>query len=170
MQSIARQHSGAARRHPREAKRLTVLLLAAFASTAVAANQPTFTFALPGVSFGPLAIDAQGNGGRNSSANPAKPGDFITLYGTGGGMTNPAGVTGASWPESNSYPLLALQPTVTIGGENATVLYAGASPLSSSGVFQINVLAPANLAASPAALLVMKIGNATSAPIPVAIQ
>jgi len=111
MQSIARQHSGAARRHPREAKRLTVLLLAAFASTAVAANQPTFTFALPGVSFGPLAVDAQGNGGRNSSANPAKP-----------------------------------------------------------GVFQINVLAPANLAASPAALLVMKIGNATSAPIPVAIQ
>jgi uncharacterized protein (TIGR03437 family) len=110
------------------------------------------------------------NGSQNSSANPANPGDFITLYGTGGGVTNPAGVTGATWPESNSYPLLALQPTVTIGGENATVLYAGASPLSSTGVFQINVLVPANLAASPAAVLVINIGETASGPIPVAIQ
>src|SRR6185295_10369793 len=47
---------------------------------------------LPGI-FGVRNSD----GTLNSPSNPAKPGDFITLYGTGGGPTSPAGVTGALW-------------------------------------------------------------------------
>lgn len=123
--------------------------------------------------FGPLPVPAASSvpgifyvndseGAMNSAAHPAKPGDFITLYGTGGGLTNPLGVTGAIWPETAALPLLALPVSITIGGESATVLYAGASPLNSSGVFQINVLLPADLPAA-ATSLVLKIGDSTNA-------
>ena len=37
------------------------------------------------------------DGSRNSPSNPARPGDFVALYGTGGGAMSPLGVTGNSW-------------------------------------------------------------------------
>jgi uncharacterized protein (TIGR03437 family) len=109
------------------------------------------------------------DGTLNSPSNPAKPGDFITIYGTGGGATNPAGVTGAFWPVTTSPALLTLPVTVAIGSENARVLYSGASPLSSSGIFQINALLPSDLPASATASLSLMIGNAASLPVAVAI-
>lgn len=52
----------------------------------------------------------------NSPSNPASRGDFVSVYGTGGGVTNPAGVDDAMWPLS---PLasLTLPVSATIGGE-----------------------------------------------------
>jgi uncharacterized protein (TIGR03437 family) len=108
------------------------------------------------------------DGTRNSPSNPAKPGDFITIYGTGGGPTAPAGVTGGFWLPATPLPLLTLGVSATIGGENAGVLYAGASPLSSSGIFQINILLPPDLTPS-AASLNLTIGNASSPAVPVSI-
>jgi uncharacterized protein (TIGR03437 family) len=110
------------------------------------------------------------DGTQNSPSNPAKPGDFITIYGTGGGPTSPAGIDGAFWSLTTPYPLLTLPVIVTIGSGNASVLYAGASPLSSSGVFQINALLPSNLPASSASSLVVNIGGASSVAVPIAIQ
>jgi uncharacterized protein (TIGR03437 family) len=120
---------------------------------------------LPGV-FGVNNSD----GTQNSASNPAKPGDFITVYGTGGGSTSPAGVTGAFWPLSTPFPLLTLPVMVTVAGENAKVLYAGASPLSSSGIFQINALLPSDLQASSASSLVLSIDGTSSAAVPIAVQ
>ena len=131
--------------------------------------------------FGPLSVpvapSAPGifyidnpDGSMNSEANPATPGNFIAIYGTGGGLTNPIGVTGAFWPLSTAYPLLALPVTISIGGENATVLYAGASPLNPSGIFQINVLVPADVPSTSAAVLRLKIGTAASVPTPLALK
>jgi uncharacterized protein (TIGR03437 family) len=119
---------------------------------------------LPGI-FGVRNSD----GTLNSPSNPAKPGDFITLYGTGGGPTSPAGVTGALWPRTTPLPSLTLKVSVTIGGENADVLYSGASPGSSSGIFQINALLPADLQPSAATSLSLTIGDASSPSVPVAI-
>jgi uncharacterized protein (TIGR03437 family) len=119
---------------------------------------------LPGI-FGVRNSD----GTLNSPSNPAKPGDFIVIYGTGGGPTSPAGVTGALWTLTTPLPTLTLKVSVTIGGENASVLYAGASPQSSSGIFQINVLLPSDLPPSATASLNLTIGNASSPAIPVAI-
>jgi uncharacterized protein (TIGR03437 family) len=52
------------------------------------------------------------------------------------------------------------------------VLYAGASPLNSSGMFQIDALLPPDLPASPDTYLVVKIGGAANAGVAasVAIQ
>jgi uncharacterized protein (TIGR03437 family) len=76
--------------------------------------------------------------------------------------TNPVAVTGAIWPETSALPLLTLPVTVAIGGENTTVLHAGASPLNSSGTFQVNVLLPAGLSAGSQSL-VLNIGTASAA-------
>jgi uncharacterized protein (TIGR03437 family) len=102
------------------------------------------------------------DGSINSPANPAKAGDFITIYGTGGGLTAPLGITGAFWPLATSQPGLTLTTSITIGGADASVIYAGASPLSPSGVFQINARLPSNIPASSASSLVLTIGGASS--------
>jgi len=119
---------------------------------------------LPGI-FGV----ANSDGTLNSPSNPAKPGDFITIYGTGGGPTSPAGVTGAFWSLTTPLPSLTLKVSVTMGGENANVLYSGASPQSSSGIFQINVRVPADLPPSVTSSLNLTIGDASSPTLPIAI-
>ena len=102
------------------------------------------------------------DGTLNSATNPAKRGSFVSLYGTGGGLTNPTGVTGGFTPLS---PLeFFTQPvTVQIGSFDAEVQYAGAAPTLSSGLFQINIRVPANL---PVTLsnwaLTVKIGGISS--------
>ncbi len=108
------------------------------------------------------------DGTQNSPSNPARAGNYVAVYGTGGGVMNPAGVTGSSWP---LLPLSQFtQPvSVTVGGETAGVLYAGSAPLMASGVFQINVRLPADL--TPAAqFLCVKAGGVTSAAAAISIQ
>jgi uncharacterized protein (TIGR03118 family) len=65
-------------------------------------------------------------------ATPGKPGETISIYGTGFGPTNPA-VDGAI---VSSPANLVTNPTITIGGTPATVTFAG---LSAAGLDQINV-------------------------------
>jgi len=148
--------------------------LAGETSTTVAVSYPGVasmgTPVIVGQSLPGLFGVGNSDGTQDSPSNPAKPGDFITIYGTGGGPTSPAGVTGAFWPQTASLPLLVLPVTVMVAGENAKVLYAGASPLSSSGIFQINALLPSDLQASPASSLVLIIDGTSSAAAPVAIQ
>ena len=108
-------------------------------------------------------------GTLNTPSNSAKPGDFITIYGTGGGPTNPPAATGAFWADTMPLPLLTLDTSVTVDGEKANVLYAGASPQSSTGIFQINVVVPSDLnRPSAAAELRLSIGNVPTV-IPIAI-
>jgi uncharacterized protein (TIGR03437 family) len=84
------------------------------------------------------------DGSINSVSNPAKPGDVISLFGTGGGPTNPPGITGGYWG-TGTNTLLTLPVKAQIGGVNAQVLYAGAAPTLLSGVFQIDVQIPPGL-------------------------
>ena len=109
------------------------------------------------------------DGSLNSPVNPAKPGDFISVYGTGGGPTNPPAETGATWSPTRLFPLLSSDAFVTVGAKQADVLYAGASPGSSSGIFQINARLPSDLPASSSAPLILKIGVETSPAVRIAI-
>ena len=75
-------------------------------------------------------------------ARPAKPGDYLTLYGTGFGATKPAWQSGQI---STTAAPLTDAITVSIGGtvlSPADILYAGLSPQSISGLYQINVRVP----------------------------
>jgi uncharacterized protein (TIGR03437 family) len=113
---------------------------------------------------------ANSDGTLNSPSNPAKAGSLITIYGTGGGVTNPLGITGGLWPITASLPTLTLPVSVTIGGTNAMVLYAGSAPTLESGYFQINVALPSGLQASPAVNLVVTVGASSSLAVPISIQ
>jgi uncharacterized protein (TIGR03437 family) len=77
----------------------------------------------------------------NSAQNPARPGDYITIYTTGQGALENQPATGmpAQWA-----PLaLPLAPVLArIGGVNAPVAFAGMTP-GLVGVLQINLQIPA---------------------------
>jgi uncharacterized protein (TIGR03437 family) len=94
----------------------------------------------------------------NGSAHPANAGTFVELFATGGGATSPASQDGALAAGPASLTQAAI---VTIGGQAATVAYAGAAPGSPNGVVQINVQIPAGLSAGQSPV-VLQIGNATS--------
>jgi len=100
------------------------------------------------------------DGTVNSAANPAKTGSVIAIYGTGGGSTNTPGITGAFWP-SDSLIRLTLPVSVTVGGLDAPVVYAGSAPALITGFFQINVRVPA-LLPSAAWYVNVRIGAASS--------
>ncbi|MGP0075987.1 MAG: choice-of-anchor V domain-containing protein [Bryobacteraceae bacterium] len=75
-------------------------------------------------------------------ASPAKPGDIVALFGTGFGDTNPLVAAGQM---ASGVARLTNSITVTIGGttlDASDVLYAGLSPGSISGLYQINVRIP----------------------------
>ncbi len=91
---------------------------------------------------GPGSILNQDNT-LNGAANPEKRGNVISIYMTGEGQTNPGGVDGAIIPPVASalkYPLLPV--TVTIGGVDAVVAYAGSAAGEVSGLMQVNVTIP----------------------------
>jgi uncharacterized protein (TIGR03437 family) len=113
---------------------------------------------------------ANSDGTLNSPSNPAKVGGFITIYGTGGGVTNPLGITGGLWPITASLATLTLPVSVSIGGTNAIVLYAGSAPTLESGYFQINVSLPSGPQASSAVNLVVTVGDSSSLAVPISIQ
>lgn len=95
----------------------------------------------------------------NTAANPAERGKIAIFYGTGEGQTTPDGVSGL--PATTAFPAPLLRVTMTIGGKNAEVLYAGAAPYMVAGVIQINARIPSDIAAGNAEVIV-KIGNDSS--------
>jgi len=114
----------------------------------------------------------------NSSANPISAGNILILYMTGEGDYNtPATIPFASHtgyivdPLLSPLPQLNPLPTVTIGGANATVNYAGPIPGSILGVLQLNVVAPAGGATGSAVPVVVTIGgNVSQANVNIAVH
>jgi uncharacterized protein (TIGR03437 family) len=118
-------------------------------------------FSLDSSGIGPGAILNQDTS-VNSTGNPAATGSVIALYCTGGGVTSPASgdgeVIGGALRNLVQFPVT----TVTIGGVNAPVQFAGAVPGAVAGLTQINVQVPMGLAPSLAWPVVVKIGDFTS--------
>jgi len=102
------------------------------------------------------------DGTINSPANPATAGSIVVFYATGGGQTDPPGVDGSL--AAVPFPSPVGQVSVTIGGANATILYAGAAPGFVAGLLQINVRVPAGLPSPASAALVLNIVSASSQP------
>ena len=99
------------------------------------------------------------DGSLNSTANPARLGSFISIYGTGEGQTVPAGVDGK--PASDPLPRPVLPVTVTIGGQQAQVQYAGSAP-GLVGTLQINAQIPNGIQPGSAVPVAVKVGSVTS--------
>jgi uncharacterized protein (TIGR03437 family) len=119
----------------------------------------------PGLFYIDLRNSLQGavlnqDGSVNSVNNPAKVGDVVAIFGTGGGAAAAPGITGGYWG-TGANTLLAppfpasIDPTGSpaaayIGQVNAPVIYAGTAPTLLSGFFQVNVRIPRGLGIPPA--------------------
>jgi uncharacterized protein (TIGR03437 family) len=82
--------------------------------------------------------------GSSVQSRPAKPGDTISLYGTGFGPTtaplNPELAQSVAIPLAHTGGDITLPLcTVTIGGQPAQAQFAG---LVSPGLYQVNVVVP----------------------------
>lgn len=110
------------------------------------------------------------DGSINGPGNPAARGSYIEIYGTGEGQTNPPGVDGQIANESLANLPRPVNPfSLTIGGQPATYSYAGTAPQSFAGFLQVNAQIPASLAPGNQAVI-LKLGNAASAPLNVAVK
>lgn len=95
----------------------------------------------------------------NSATNPAAKGTIIQIFGTGGGATAPAGVTGGITRAPN---MTLLPVTVNIGGSDAAVTYHGGAPGAVEGFLQVNAVVP-TVAPGPAVPISLTIGGVRSA-------
>jgi len=84
----------------------------------------------------------------------------LVIYLTGLGQTSPAVVSGQPSP-TNPLALTLLQPTVTLGGVQLPLLYAGLAP-GLVGVDQINVSVPFNVPEGMAVPLVIAQGTVST--------
>jgi endo-1,4-beta-xylanase len=95
-----------------------------------------------------------------SQSNPARAGDVILLYGTGGGLTMPGSIDGEI-PVVAPFPLLSAMVFAKIGGVDCPVQYAGGAFGLVAGVIQINVQVAPGVPAGQQPISI-KIGDAAS--------
>jgi uncharacterized protein (TIGR03437 family) len=98
--------------------------------------------------------------------NPAKAGDVLLIYATGLGQTSPPMSTGVLLdypPQRDTAPV-----TVTIGGQEAKVIYSIASPFA-VGLYQIAVTMPSGVAAGTVPVVIRQ-GSAASAPVNLSVK
>jgi uncharacterized protein (TIGR03437 family) len=110
------------------------------ASTAFMATVATVA---PGLfpATAPYVVAQHADNSYVSTTSPAKPGEVIILWGTGFGPANPAVPSGQVFTGNN--PLATTPVTATIGGQPATINFAG---VVGAGLVQVNVQVPASLA------------------------
>jgi uncharacterized protein (TIGR03437 family) len=96
----------------------------------------------------------------NSAAIPAAKGSIVILYATGEGQTTPGGIDG-KLALTSPLPQPVLPVSVTVGGQQAQILYAGAAPTYLAGLMQINARIPLSVG-SGAQPVVVTVGNSAS--------
>ena len=122
----------------------------------------TVASAAPGIFTGAATgsgqiLAANQDGTYNSSGNPAAKGSYVTMYFTGGGLTNPPGTTGSV--NGTVLKFLTQLVSATVGGESATVTFAGAAPGLVDGVMQLNLRLAPGAASGTAQPVVLTIGG-----------
>jgi uncharacterized protein (TIGR03437 family) len=124
----------------------------------VAASAPGI-FTLGGAGIGQAAVLNQDNT-VNSASNAAARGSIVQIYATGEGQTSPPGVTGSVISSDLRRPLLPV--TVSIGGQNAVVQYAGSAADSVSGLLQVNAVVPQQVTPGLSVPVVVSVGGVPS--------
>jgi uncharacterized protein (TIGR03437 family) len=97
---------------------------------------------------------------RNSAANPAARGDYVTIYATGEGATTPPVIDGRVTGAPLQTSVLAC--AATIGGQPASIQYCGAAPGETSGLLQINAQVPQSVIPGGSVPVTITIGTTQS--------
>jgi uncharacterized protein (TIGR03437 family) len=75
--------------------------------------------------------------------SPARPGEVITVYLVGMGLTDVPVGTGAQAPGAEPFARVSNAASVTLGGQPSEILYSGLTP-EGIGLYQINLRVPEN--------------------------
>jgi len=103
------------------------------------------------------------------ASNPAAAGDVIVIYTTGLGEVTPKVEAGTPAPVDSLRPT-ATPVTVTVGGVSASqVLFAGLAP-GFTGLYQVNVVIPAGVAAGDAVPVIISVGDRPGPVVTIAIR
>lgn len=132
------------------------------------ADPAVFGYALPG---DPSSQGAIVNALSYVVADPSTPvtaGDVLAIFCTGLGMVDQTILDGAAAPSSPLAHTVATA-TVTIGGQNAPVSFAGLSP-GFAGLYQIDAAVPSGVTPGSAVPVVVSIGGMTSPPVTIALK
>jgi adhesin/invasin len=128
---------------------------------------------LAGAAPGIFTVDGQQGivfDGANiaNPANPAKAGDVLVIYCTGLGEVTPSVTAGTPAPIS---PLSNTVNTVTasIGGVAASVQFAGLTP-GFAGLYQVNAVVPAGVAAGNQVPLILTAAGQSSTPVNITVH
>ncbi len=97
----------------------------------------------------------------NSSGNPAKVGDTIMAYLTGAGAVSNQPADGAAAGSGSDLSTVTSLVTATIGGQTATVSFAGLAP-GFVGLWQANIVVPTGLAKGNFPLIVTVGGQSSN--------
>jgi uncharacterized protein (TIGR03437 family) len=101
--------------------------------------------------------------------NPATAGSTIVqIYCTGLGPVTNQPATGSPSP-SSPLAQTTVQPTVTIGGTPATVLFSGLTP-GDVGLYQVDALVPSGTMSGNEVPVVITIGGVQSNTVTMAVQ
>jgi len=133
------------------------------------ANPAVFTQNQSGQGAGVIVvIKANGTEFESTATQPASAGDTLVIYCEGLGAVSPPVADGAA--ASLTTLSNTVNPvTVTIGGQPATVLFAGLAP-GFAGLYQVNVNVPSGVAPGASVPVILTTAGFSSAPVTVAIQ
>jgi uncharacterized protein (TIGR03437 family) len=138
-------------------------------SVSIAAAQPAvFTPGQTGTGQGYIFVhDAAGVETLADSSKPAQAGDVVVTYCAGLGLTNPSIAAGVISPAALSPTVNAV--TMTIGGKDANVFFAGLAP-GFVGLYQVNATVPAGVTSGAAVPVVLSVGGQNSPPVTMAVR
>jgi adhesin/invasin len=101
-------------------------------------------------------------------SHPASAGDALVIYCSGLGIVNSQVEAGSAAPQSPPARI-AGEITVTIGGQNAPVSFAGLTP-GYAGLYQVNVTVPSGVTPSASVPVLITAGALSSPPVTIAIK
>lgn len=120
-------------------------------------------FTLNGASIAATSADGTQFIGAVTGTRAARPGEVITLYGTGFGVTDPASAAGSI---ASGQARVTGAMTITVGGTQlaaADILYVGLAPGLINGLYQANIRLPATLANGNVPVVITVGGNQSQA-------
>ena len=130
---------------------------AAFSVPVVASVPAVFTLNSSGSG---QAVAFNQDGSLNGASSAATKGSVVVLFATGEGVTNPPSDDGeVTTSDFLREPIAPV--SLTIGGQNAQVLYAGSAPGSVAGLMEVEAVVP-NGAATGSDPVLLTVGTASS--------
>jgi uncharacterized protein (TIGR03437 family) len=131
----------------------------------IAASPGAYTLDSSG--SGPV-VAANQDGSINGPNHPAPQGSYVTIYFTGGGQTNPPGVTGSVTGAVLKWLVQSI--SVTVGNVPAMVTFDGSAPAFVDGVDQLNIQLGPNTPSGAQPIVITVGGTSSPSSVTLAVQ